>query len=156
MNAKVSVDNIESLFPSEVREDLKETNDSLRVSIRITINFYDYLMTHESFRDDYDTEYMADTIRSGMDFFFNLKQYFQVCSEKSTSNDQCAIFHSDLNSFKSDYIKLFSRMLEEGLDTWGIVECLLSLIAMALEFLAIHFKIVAVACGLQANSGNRN
>ena len=47
----------------------------LRVTIRIACEFFDFLERTDDPPEESEAEYMAGTIRSGMDFFFTLAQW---------------------------------------------------------------------------------
>jgi hypothetical protein len=81
------VQEIEQLFLKQLSNVLSPRDrDALRVAIRISEDFGDYLKKREG-RDDYpsddewDTSYVIGTLRSGIDFLFELRQLNAVLSE---------------------------------------------------------------------------
>src|ERR1700754_2613581 len=62
--------------------DAPEDRSALAVTVRICCEFYDFLMRAGESPDSSDANYMAATIRSGMEEYFTLEQYGRVCGLK--------------------------------------------------------------------------
>jgi hypothetical protein len=121
--------------------DAPEDRSALEVAVRICCEFYDFLMRAEDPPDSSDANYMASTIRSGMDEYFTLEQYGRVLSglklqEGFSGSDQLPQTFSEL---KTKYEAIFQQVLGSDVSAkaFGL---LLSLTKLMLLFLTVYFQ----------------
>ncbi len=60
--------------------DAPEDRAALEVTVRVCCEFYDFLARASDPPDSSDANYMASTIRSGMDEYFTMEQYGRIWS----------------------------------------------------------------------------
>ena len=118
-----------------------EDRSALEVTVRICCEFYDFLMDAEGEPDSSDANYMASTIRSGMEEYFTLEQYGRVLGGLnlrqgfSSSNKLPQTFVE----LKTEYEAIFQQVLdcEVSAKAFGL---LLSLTKLMLLFLTVYFQ----------------
>jgi hypothetical protein len=121
--------------------DAAEDRSALEVTVRICCEFYDFLMGAGDEPDSSDANYMASTIRSGMEEFFTMEQYGRIWSglklqEGFSSSGKLPQTFGEL---KSEYEAVFQQVLEceVSAKAFGLS---LSLTKLMLVFLAAYFQ----------------
>lgn len=135
---KALVDQIENLFLSGSEDCLSRGTDkkNFHVTLRIAVDFHEFLVAADAQKPEPDeTEYIIDTIRSGIDFFFDLKNHYRVWSDQISDKNQW-IFYADFALLKSEYIQLFQRIKNEEVSFDERMRCLFLLVGMELQFVA--------------------
>lgn len=121
--------------------DAAEDRSALEVTVRICCEFYDFLMSAGDEPDSSDANYMASTIRSGMEEFFTMEQYGRIWSglklqEGFSSSGKLPQTFVEL---KTEYGAVFQQVLEceVSAKAFGL---LLSLTKLMLLFLTVYFQ----------------
>lgn len=121
--------------------DAAEDRSALEVTVRICCEFYDFLMGAGDEPDSSDANYMASTIRSGMEEFFTMEQYGRIWSglklrEGFSSSGKLPQTFAEL---KTEYEVIFQQVLdcEVSAKAFGL---LLSLTRLMLLFVTAYFQ----------------
>jgi hypothetical protein len=118
-------------------DDPKESED-LRITVRIACEFFVFLQESNGVPKPFDAEYMAGTIRSGLDWFFSIAQTGNILTGLELQRG----FHSKLPrtflELKESYDYLFHQVLESShsIQALGL---LLSLVQMMFLFMTVYF-----------------
>jgi len=121
--------------------DAPEDRSALEVTVRICCEFYDFLMGAGDEPDSSDANYMASTIRSGMEEYFTLEQYGRVLSglklQQGFSNS--GKLPQTFAGLKAEYETTFKQVLDCDVSAkaFGL---LLSLTKLMLLFLTVYFQ----------------
>jgi hypothetical protein len=121
-----------SLDPEEI--------ESLQITVRIACEFFVFLQQSNDIPDLYWAEYMAGTIRSGMDWFFSIAQTTRTLSGLELQNGfGRPLLPSSFAELKASYGSVFQQLLESphSIKAFGL---LLSLVRMMLLFMAVYFE----------------
>jgi hypothetical protein len=121
--------------------DAAEDRSALEVTVRICCEFYDYLMGAGDDPDSSDANYMASTIRSGMEEYFTLEQYGRVLSGLKLRQgfSSSSKLPQTFGELKSEYETIFQQILgcDASAKAFGL---LLSLTKLMLLFLTVYFQ----------------
>src|SRR5579863_9409987 len=119
--------------------DAPEDRSALEVTVRICCEFYDFLMNADDPPDSSDANYMASTIRSGVEEYFTLEQYGRVLSGLKLQEGFSGKLPQTLAELKTEYEAIFLRVLncEVSAEAFGL---LLSLTKLMLLFLTVYFQ----------------
>ena len=119
--------------------DAPEDRSALEVTIRICCEFYDFLMNAGDTPDPSDANYMASTIRSGIEEYFTLEQYGRVLSGLKLQEGFSGKLPQTLAELKTEYEAIFQQVLdcEVSVKAFGL---LLSLTKLMLLFLTVYFQ----------------
>jgi hypothetical protein len=119
--------------------DAPEDRSALAVTVRISCEFYDFLTRAEDLPDSSDANYMASTIRSGMEEYFTLEQYGRVLSGLKLQEGFSGKLPQSFVELKTEYEAVFQRVLdcEVSGEAFGL---LLSLTKLMLLFLTVYFQ----------------
>jgi len=119
--------------------DAPEDRSALEVTIRICCEFYDFLMNAGDTPDSSDANYMASTIRSGVEEYFTLEQYGRVLSGLKLQEGFSGKLPQTFAELKTEYEAIFQQMLdcEVSAKAFGL---LLSLTKLMLLFLTVYFQ----------------
>jgi hypothetical protein len=134
-------DHIEGVILREAEEffDAAEDRSALEVTVRICCEFYEFLMNARGEPDSSDANYMASTIRSGMEEYFTLEQYGRVLSGLKLQQGFCGKLPQTFGELRTEYDAIFQQVLdcEASAKAFGL---LLSLTKLMLLFLAVYFQ----------------
>jgi hypothetical protein len=121
--------------------DAPEDRSALEVTVRICCEFYDFLTRAGDAPDSSDANYMASTIRSGMEEYFTLEQYGRVLSGlKLREGFSCSgKLPQTFSGLKTEYETIFKQMLECEVSAMAF-GLLLSLTKLMLLFLTVYFQ----------------
>ena len=119
--------------------DAAEDRSALEVTVRICCEFYEFLMNAGDEPDSSDANYMASTIRSGIEEYFTLEQYGRVLGGLKLQQGFLRKLPQTFGEFKEEYEAIFQQVLdcEVSAKAFGL---LLSLTKLMLLFLAVYFQ----------------
>lgn len=109
------------------------------MTIRIAKDFYDFLVKYGESPDGDQIDYMAGTIRSGMDEFYSLAYGCRsfVRSRKDNSFDPHV--HWDFPALRERFMRGFEHLADPDLNSADRLASLFFLTHLELVFLARHF-----------------
>lgn len=119
--------------------DAPEDRSALEVTIRICCEFYDFLVRASDPPDSSDANYMASTIRSGMDEYFTMEQYGRILGGLKLQEGFSGKLPQTFVELKTEYEAIFQQVLEcdASAKAFGM---LLSLTKLMLLFLTVYFQ----------------
>jgi hypothetical protein len=119
--------------------DAPEDRSALEVTVRICCEFYDFLMRAKDPPDSSDANYIASTIRSGIEEYFTLEQYGRVLGDLKLQQGFLSKLPQSFIELKTEYEAVFQRVLdcEVSAEAFGL---LLSLTKLMLLFLTVYFQ----------------
>ena len=119
--------------------DAPEDRSALEVTVRICCEFYDFVTRATDPPDSSEANYMASTIRSGMDEYFTMEQYGRILSGLKLQEGFSAKLPQSFVELKAEYEAVFHRVLgcEVSGEAFGL---LLSLTKLMLLFLTVYFQ----------------
>jgi hypothetical protein len=119
--------------------DAAEDRSALEVTVRICCEFYDFLRRAADTPDSSDANYMASTIRSGMDEYFTMEQYGRILTGLKLQEGFSGRLPQSFVELKTEYEAVFQRVLEceVSAEAFGL---LLSLTKLMLLFLTVYFQ----------------
>ncbi|MHB8413584.1 MAG: hypothetical protein ACYDDI_16780 [Candidatus Acidiferrales bacterium] len=110
----------------------------LRVTIRIACEFFDFLERTDDPLEESEAEYMAGTIRSGMDFFFTLAQWGGMLSGLELRTGFGQKLPSTFSEMKVSYGSVLRQLIQCKSSATGM-GMLLFLAQTMLLFMTIYF-----------------
>jgi hypothetical protein len=119
--------------------DAPEDRSALEVTVRICCEFYEFLMNAGDPPDSSDANYMASTIRSGMDEYFTMEQYGRILSGLKLQEGFVGKLPQTFVELKGEYEAIFQQVLDSEVSAkaFGL---LLSLTKLMLLFLVVYFQ----------------
>ena len=121
--------------------DAPEDRSALEVTIRVCCEFYDFLLRAGDPPDSSDANYMASTIRSGMEEYFTLEQYGRVLSGLKLQEGFSSFgkLPQTFAELKAEYEATFQQVLgcAASAKAFGL---LLSLTKLMLLFVTAYFQ----------------
>jgi hypothetical protein len=119
--------------------DAPEDRSALEVTVRTCCEFYDFLMRAGDEPDSSDANYMASTIRSGVEEYLTLEQYGRVLSGLKLQEGFAVKLPQTFVELKTEYEAIFQQVLdcEVSAKAFGL---LLSLTRLLLLFLTAYFQ----------------
>jgi len=97
----------------------------LQVTIRIACEFYDFLKRTDSAPELEEAEYIRDTIRSGMDEFFQMSQWGDILTGLELQKGFRREFPTSFPEVKASYGSVFQELLTSASSVKGLVCCCL-------------------------------
>ena len=120
--------------------DLHETNrEDLHVTIRIARDFYDFLVKYGEFPNGEQIDYMAGTIRSGIDEFYLLAYGCRSIVRDSETWKFDPHEHWDFSTLREWFMRSFEHLADPDVSAADRLASLLALTHLELVFLARHF-----------------
>jgi len=118
-------------------DDPKESED-LQITVRIACEFFVFLQQSNDVPELDDAEYMAGTIRSGMDWFFSMAQTGRILTGLKLQRGFGRKLPSTFSELKASYDSVFHQVLESthSIKALGL---LLSLVQMMFLFMTVYF-----------------
>ena len=118
-------------------DDPKERED-LQITVRTACEFFVFLQQSNDVPELDEAEYMAGTIRSGMDWFFSMAQAGRILTGLKLRYGFGPKLPSTFSELKASYESVFHEILEaaHSIKAMGL---LLSLIQMMFLFMTIYF-----------------
>ena len=126
------------LRDSEGYFDDPEESEDLQITVRIACEFSAFLQHSNDVPEWNDADYMAGTIRSGMDWFFSMAQTGRILKGLKLQTGFGPKMPSTFPELKASYDSVFHKLLES---THGIkaIGLLLSLVQMMFLFMTAYF-----------------
>lgn len=118
-------------------DDAKERED-LQITVRIACEFFEFLQQSNDVPDLDEAEYMAGTIRSGLDWFFSMAQTGVILKGLRLQSGFDAKLPSTFSELKASYDFVFHQVLESTHSVKAI-GLLLSLVRMMFLFMTGYF-----------------
>jgi hypothetical protein len=118
-------------------DDPKESED-LQITVRIACEFFVFLQRSTDVPESGEAEYMAGTIRSGLDWFFSMAQTGNVLAGLKLQHGFGPNLPRTFAELKVSYEGVFHQVLESthSIKALGL---LLSLIQMMFLFMTVYF-----------------
>ncbi len=110
----------------------------LQNTIRIACEFLDFLKRTDSAPELSEVEYMADTIRSGIDDFYRMAQWGRILTGLELRKGFAQSMPSTLTEMKNIYASIFQQLIRSASSAKG-VGLLLSLAQIMLLFMTMYF-----------------
>jgi hypothetical protein len=118
-------------------DDPKESED-LQITVRIACEFFVFLQQSNDVPEWSEADYMAGTIRSGMDWFFSMAQAGSTLKGLKVQTGFGPKLPSTFPELKASYDSVFHQLLESS-HSIKAIGLLLSLIQMMFLFMTVYF-----------------
>src|SRR5579863_10235227 len=118
-------------------DDPKES-ENLQITVRVACEFFIFLQQSNDVPELGEGEYMAGTIRSGMDWFFSMAQTGRILTGLKLQRGFGPKLPSTYIELKASYESVFHQVLESAYSIKAL-GLLLSLIQMMLLFMTVYF-----------------
>ena len=118
-------------------DDPKESQD-LQITVRIACEFFVFLQQSNDAPDLGEAEYMAGTIRSGLDWFFSMAQTGRILTGLELQRGFGPKLPSTFSELKTSYVSVFHQVLESS-HSIKALGLLLSLVQMMFLFMTVYF-----------------
>jgi hypothetical protein len=118
-------------------DDPKESED-LQITIRIACEFFVFFRQSKDVPELDEAEYMAGTIRSGLDWFFSMAHTGGILTGLKLQSGFGPKLPSSFPELKASYDSVFHRVLEST-HSIKAIGLLLSLVQMMLLFMTVYF-----------------
>jgi hypothetical protein len=131
----------EDLFEdANIRVDLRSTTrEDLHTTIRIAKDFYDFLVTHGESPNGEQIDYMAGTIRSGIDEFYLLAYSCRSVIGNGGTKSFDPHEHWDFPALRERFMRGFDHLADPDVSAADRLASLFALTHFELVFLARHF-----------------
>jgi hypothetical protein len=117
-------------------DDPKES-EALQITVRVACEFFVFLQSSDVPELD-EAEYMAGTIRSGMDWFFSMAQTGRILTGLKLQYGFGPKLPNTFSELKASYESVFHQVLESA-HSIKAIGLLLSLIQMMFLFMTVYF-----------------
>ena len=111
----------------------------LQNTIRIACEFFIFLKAIDESPELSEAEYMADTIRSGIDDFYSMAQWGRILSGLEVRKGFAQNMPTTLTEMKKSYDSIFQQLAHAAAPSAKAVGLLLSLAQLMLLFMTVHF-----------------
>jgi hypothetical protein len=118
-------------------DDPKESED-LQITVRIACEFFVFLQQSNDVPELGEAEYIAGTIRSGIDWFFSMAQTGGILTGLKLQRGFGPKLPSTFPELKASYDSVFHQVLEST-HSIKAVGLLLSLVRMMFLFMTVYF-----------------
>ena len=118
-------------------DDPKERED-LQITVRVACEFFAFLKQSNDPPELCEAEYMAETIRSGLDWFFSMAQTGSCLIGLKLQSGFGAKVPGTFPELKSSYNSVFHSVLESN-HSIKAIGLLLSLVQMMFLFMTVYF-----------------
>jgi hypothetical protein len=118
-------------------DDPKES-ESLKITVSVACEFFIFLQRSKDVPELGEAERMAETIRSGMDWFFSMAQTGRILTGLKLQRGFGPKLPNTFSELKASYASVFDQVLESthSIKAMGL---LLSLIQMLFLFMTVYF-----------------
>lgn len=116
-----------------------ELREDMRVTLRVTLDFYEFLLRHRSEPDASDTSYLMGTVQSGIDSFVAIGH---SCRSFTGFEESWVADHSlplGFPEIKSAFLTYFSELTDANSAPVDRLASLLRLVRIQLAFVAWYF-----------------
>jgi len=118
-------------------DDPKES-EGLQITVRIACEFFEFLQQSNDGPELCDAEYMAETIRSGLDWFFSMAQTGSALTGLKLQSGFGSKLPGTFSDLKASYDSAFRQVLESNHSVEAI-GLLLSLVKTMILFMTVYF-----------------
>ncbi len=118
-------------------DDPKESED-LQITIRIACEFFVFLQQSNDVPELGEAEYMAGTVRSGLDWFFSMAETGGILKGLKLQSGFGPKLPSTFPELKASYDSIFHQVLESN-HSIKAIGLLLSLVQMMFLFMTVYF-----------------
>jgi hypothetical protein len=118
-------------------DDPKDSED-LTITVRIACEFFVFLQQSKDPPEVLGAEYTAETIRSGLDWFFSMAQTGRILTGLELQCGFGAKLPSTFSELKASYDSVFHQVLD-SVHCAKAIGLLLSLVQMMFLFMTIYF-----------------
>jgi hypothetical protein len=118
-------------------DDPKES-ENLQITVRIACEFFVFLQQSNDVPELGEAEYMAGTIRSGLDWFFFMAQTGGILAGLKLQTGFGPKLPSTFSELKASYESVFHQVLEST-HSIKAIGLLLSLVQMMFLFMTVYF-----------------
>ena len=118
-------------------DDPKES-ENLNITARIACEFFEFLQKSNDVPDLDDAEYMAETIRSGLDWFFSMALTGGSLTGLKLQTGFGPKLPSSFSQLKASYDSVFHQLLKST-HSIKAIGLLLSLVQMMFLFMTVYF-----------------
>jgi hypothetical protein len=127
---------IGELFESE------KEREFLHISIRVSCDFHKFLLDFGDKPPLYEAEYVADTIRSGIDWFYSFAFHCRSIDDESAKAGFARQATSTFIELRSECLRLFQILCSPSATSGELLASLLSFIYLELAFVAQMFPFI--------------
>lgn len=113
--------------------------EAIQITVRIACEFFVFLQQSNDVAELREAEYMAGTIRSGLDWFFSMAQTGRILSGLELKTGFGPKLPSTFSELKESYESVFHQVLKSS-HSAKAVGLLLSLVQMMLLFMTVYFE----------------
>jgi hypothetical protein len=118
-------------------DDPKES-ENLQITVRIACEFFLFLQESNDVPELGEAEYMAGTIRSGLDWFFSMAQIGGILTGLKLQRGFGPRLPSTFSELKASYDSVFHQVLDST-HSIKAIGLLLSLVQMMFLFMTVYF-----------------
>ena len=118
-------------------DDPKESED-LQITVRIACEFFVFLQQSKDVPELGEAEYMAGTIRSGLDWFFSMAQTGGILTGLKLQSGFGSRLPSTFSELRASYDFVFHQVLEST-HSIKAIGLLLSLVQMMFLYMTVYF-----------------
>ncbi len=118
-------------------DDPKESED-LQITVGIACEFFVFLQQSGDVAEVDEAEYMAGTIRSGLDWFFSMAQTGRILTGLELQRGFGSKLPGTFSELRASYASVFHQVLESTHSVKAI-GLLLSLVRMMFLFMTVYF-----------------
>jgi hypothetical protein len=113
--------------------------EAIQITVRIACEFFGFLQQSNGVPELREAEYIAGTIRSGLDWFFSMAQMGRILTGLKLKTGFGPKLPSSFSELKESYESVFHRVLESShsAEAMGL---LLSLVQMMMLFMTVYFE----------------
>jgi hypothetical protein len=126
------------LRDSEGFFDDPKDSEYLQITVRIACEFFAFLQQSNDVPGLDEAEYMADTIRSGLDWFFSMAQTGGMLTGLELRRGFGPQLPSTFSDLKASYCSVFNQVLEST-QSIKAIGLLLSLVQLMFLFMTVYF-----------------
>ena len=113
--------------------------EAMQITVSIACEFFVFLRQSNDVPELSKAEYMAETIRSGLDWFFSMAQTGRILTGLELKTGFGPKLPSTFSELKESYESVFHQVLESS-HSAKAVGLLLSLVQMMLLFMTAYFE----------------
>jgi hypothetical protein len=119
--------------------DDRRDREAIQITVRIACEFFMFLQQSKDVPELREAQYMAGTIRSGLDWFFFMAQEGRILTGLELKTGFGPKLPNTFSELKQSYESLFHQVLESS-HSAKAVGLLLSLVQMMLLFMTVYFE----------------
>lgn len=113
--------------------------EAMQITVRIACEFFVFLRQSNDVPELRKAEYMAETIRSGLDWFFSMAQTGRILTGLKLNTGFGPKLPSTYSELKESYESVFHQLLQAS-HSVKAAGLLLSLVQMMLLFMTVYFE----------------